>query len=206
MRVAIVIFDGVDDLDAFGPFEVLGNASRAGLDLEVQLVALRTLDAVRTSHGATVRPGQLLGEFGPDLLIVPGGGWNDRAAHGAWGEAQRAELPGAIRRHHAAGATIAAVCTGAGIAAAAGILDGRPAATHHADRQDLADRWAQITNARVVDDGDVLSAGSVTSGLDLALWLIERYWGRDLADRVAAGIEYTRCGREHFGRGSSLHA
>ena len=191
--MAIVIFQGVDDLDAFGPFEVLVNAGRAGADIEVRLVTVQPEDEIRTSHGASIRPHGVL-EESCDLLIVPGGGWNDRAEHGAWAEANRPTLPEAIRRHHAGGGTVASVCTGAGILAASGVLAGRRATTHRAARGDLEARGVEIVEARVVDDGDVLTAGGVTAGIDLALWLVERDWGRELADGIAREMEYERRG------------
>jgi transcriptional regulator GlxA family with amidase domain len=199
VKAAIVIFEGVDDLDVFGPFEVLANASRAGVDIEVSLVSVGQTAEIRTGHGAAIRADGVLDELDRDLVIVPGGGWNDRAEHGAWAQAHRAALPEAIRRCRAAGAVVASVCTGAGILAAAGVLEGRPASTHHAAVQDLRDRGVEIVDARVVDDGDVLSAGGVTSGIDLALWLVERQWGPDLADRIAEEIEYERRGSVFYG-------
>jgi transcriptional regulator GlxA family with amidase domain len=86
------------------------------------------------------------------------------------------------------------VCTGAGILAAAGVLEGRRATTHHAARRDLEESGVEIVEARVVDDGDVLTAGGVTAGIDLALWLVEREWGQKLADSVARLMEYKRRG------------
>jgi transcriptional regulator GlxA family with amidase domain len=188
----VLVYDGMDDLDAFGPFEVLANAAKGGADLRVLLVSARSVDAVTTSHGAVIRPHGAW--TGADLVVVPGGGWNDRAEQGAWGEAERGELPALVRRAYADGATIASVCTGAGILAAAGVLDGRPASTHHAAREDLRARGIDIVDARVVDDGDVLSAGGVTSGIDLALHLVEREWGAELATAVAAEMEHERRG------------
>jgi putative intracellular protease/amidase len=126
VKAAIVIFEGVDDLDAFGPFEVLVNAAQAGVDIQVELLTVEPADVIHTSHGASIKPHGVL-HADLDLLIVPGGGWNDRAEHGAWAEANRAALPEAIRRHHRTGATLASVCTGAGILAAAGVLEGRQA-------------------------------------------------------------------------------
>ncbi len=193
MKAAIVIFPGVDDLDAFGPFEVLVNARRGGADIEVELVTVNPAEEIRTSHGASIRPHGVLGED-LDLLIVPGGGWNDRAEEGAWAQANGSELPEVIRRHQQAGGILASVCTGAGILAAAGVLDGRRATTHHAARRDLEERGVEIVDARVVDDGDVITAGGVTAGIDLALWLVERHWGQKLADGVAREMEYERRG------------
>lgn len=77
--------------------------------------------------------------------------------------------------------------------AAAGLLDGRPATTHHRAHADLARGGAALRgDARVVDDGEVLTAAGVTSGLDLALWLVQREAGADVAEQVAAEIEFTR--------------
>ncbi|HZU61418.1 MAG TPA: DJ-1/PfpI family protein, partial [Solirubrobacteraceae bacterium] len=143
MKAAIVIFQGVDDLDAFGPFEVLVNAGQGGTDIEVQLLTAAPTENIRTSHGASIRPHGLLQE-NLDLLIVPGGGWNDRAEEGAWAEAHGTVLPEAVRRHHRAGGTLASVCTGAGILAAAGVLEGRRATTHHSARRDLEERGVEI--------------------------------------------------------------
>jgi transcriptional regulator GlxA family with amidase domain len=129
-----------------------------------------------------------------DVLIVPGGGWSDRAPQGAYAEAERGNLPQAIASLHAAGTTVASVCTGGMLLAASGVLTGRAAITHHAALEDLRGSGARVVEARVVDDGDVVTAGGVTSGLDLALWLVERYLGADLAAKVADELEYERRG------------
>lgn len=197
MDAQIVIFDGVDDLDAFGPFEVLANAAHAGADVRVTLVTLEPVDEITTSHGAVVKPHGVLTT--PDLLVVPGGGWNDRAAQGARAEAERGDLPTAAARLHAQGAVVASVCTGGGILHAAGLLAGRPAITHHAAVEELRAGGVEIVEARVVDDGDIVTAGGVTSGLDLALHLVEREWGTELADRIASEMEYERRGPVHVG-------
>lgn len=199
MRAAIILFDGVDDLDVFGPFEVLANAARGGADVEVRLLTVKPAREIRTSHGATIRPHGVVGDSQLDLMIIPGGGWNDRAEEGAWAQAHGTELPGAIRRHHQAGGVLASVCTGGGILAAAGVLQGRPAITHQAAINDLREAGVEIVQARVVDDGDVLTAGGVTAGIDLALWLVERHWGQPLADRIAREMEYERRGPIHAG-------
>jgi len=203
LDAAVVIFPAFDDLDAFGPFEVLANARLGGADIAVRLVTLHPAETVPTSHGATVVPhGALDGESAPDLLVIPGGGWNDSAQTGARAEA-RGELPAAIARLHAGGTTIASVCTGAGIVAAAGLLDGREAATHHRAREGLREEGVEIVDARVVDDGDVLSAGGVTAGIDLALWLVERSFGAGLADAIAREMEHERRGPLHRGRNAT---
>jgi transcriptional regulator GlxA family with amidase domain len=81
------------------------------------------------------------------------------------------------------------------LVAAAGLLNGRPAITHHAAIDDLREAGATvIEDARVVDDGDLLSAGGVTSGIDLALWIVERELGDRAAEAAARALEHVRVG------------
>ena len=195
MRIAVVVFDGFDELDAIGPLEVLRNAAAMGqVDLSVELVALDGAAQVTGSHGLVVRTDGRLDPDRTDLVVIPGGGWNDRGAQGAWAEAERGDLPAAIAAAHEAGAVVATVCTGAMLATAAGLTRGRPAVTHHDAVEDLRAAGAEVVEARVVDDGDLVTAGGVTSGIDMALWLVERHFGAELADRVAAEIEHPRLG------------
>lgn len=192
MRAEIILYDGFDDLDAFAPYEVLRRAAMAGADLSVDYVTLDGSASVTSAYGVTLAPPRALGQ--PDLLLIPGGGWVARSARGARAEAERGDIPAAIAQAHARGATIATVCTGAMLASAAGILRGRHATTHHGAIPELRAAGAEIIAARVVDDGDIISAGGVTSGLDLALWLVERFFGPALAVAIEGQIEYERRG------------
>ena len=194
MRIAVIVFDGFDELDAIGPLEVLRNAVKGGADLEVELVALDGVAEVTGSHGLPVRPDGRLDPERTELLVVPGGGWNDRTPEGARAEAERGELPAAIAAASRAGALVATVCTGAMLATAAGLTKGRPAVTHHGALDDLQSAGAKVVQARVVDDGDLVTAGGVSSVIDMALWLVERHFGAELADAVAAEMEYPRQG------------
>ena len=193
MRCEVLLYDGFDELDALAPWEVLSDIGRARDDVDVALVTLRGDTPVRASHGAIITPHRGLSEQ-VDLLIVPGGGWNDRSRSGAWSEVERGELPKAIRARHEGGAVVGSVCTGAMLLAAAGLLEGRPAITHHVAIDDLAAAGAKVVHARVVDDGDVVTAGGVTSGLDLVLHLVERLWGAPLALAAERELEYERRG------------
>jgi transcriptional regulator GlxA family with amidase domain len=191
MHVAVLLYDGFDEMDAVGPFEVFANAGRAGADCEVDLYTLEEREQVTASHGLVVEPDGPLPDLGPgDLLVVPGGGWNDRDRPGAWTEAERGAVPDAIAAAHDAGATVACVCTGGMLAARAGVLDGRPAVTHASALDDLRG-YADVVDARVVDDGEVVTAGGVTSGLDLAVHLVERAFGAAVAEQVRTEMEYT---------------
>lgn len=73
---------------------------------------------------------------------------------------------------------------------AAGLTRGRPCTTHHRARPDLAEQGGVLKTARVVDDGDLVTAGGITSGLDLALWLVRRELGAETATSVEAMLEY----------------
>jgi transcriptional regulator GlxA family with amidase domain len=192
--VAVVCFDGFDELDAIGPYEVFANAARAGATWDVTLRSVRDQPTVTASHGLTVEPDGPLAEVRPDLLVVPGGGWTDGSEPGARAEADRGDLPDAIARAADRGATVAGVCTGGMLLERAGLLDGRPAVTHADAMADLRASAAEVVEARVVDDGDVLTAAGVTSGLDLAMYLVEREWGSEVADAVRAEMAYERRG------------
>ena len=193
MRIDILLFDGFDELDALAPYEVLRTAAGHGADIETTLVGAYGAGTIAADHGA-----RLVVDRGvyddADVILVPGGGWITRSDRGAWGEVQRGHIPAQIAAAHARGATIASVCTGALLIAAAGVIGGRPATTHHDAIEDLRATGAEIVDARVVDDGDVITAGGVTSGIDLALALVERAAGRQVADDVAWDLEYFRAG------------
>jgi transcriptional regulator GlxA family with amidase domain len=193
MRCEVLLYDGFDELDALAPWEVLSGIARARDDVEAALVTLDGGGPIRASHGALITPHRALSDE-VDLLVVPGGGWNDRSRTGAWSEVERGVLPQAIRARHEAGATVASVCTGAMILAAAGLLTDRPAITHHGAIDDLKAAGAKVIHARVVDDGDVVTAGGVTSGLDLTLHLVERFFGASLALAAERELEYERRG------------
>lgn len=194
MRIAILAYEGFDELDALGPYEVLRNAALGGADVEVLLVTDQPAERVTGSHGLTVELQGTVADGGFDLVVVPGGGWNDRAAAGAYAEAERGELPAHLRQLRKAGTAIASVCTGGMLVAAAGIARGRPATTHHRALEELRAKGAEVIDARVVDDGDLLSCGGVTAGIDLALWIVEREWGKQLADGIAREMEHERRG------------
>jgi transcriptional regulator GlxA family with amidase domain len=196
VAVAVVVFAGFDEIDAFAPFEILSMAAPEG-GLDVQLVALDGLDDVTASHGTVIRPQGTLSGTRWDVVIVPGGGWAQR--RGAFLAAERGDLPRALAELHARGAQLASVCTGAMVLAATGLTIGRPASTHPVARDALRATGAQVIDARVVDDGDLITAGPITSGLDLGLWLVERLCSRELADRVARHAGYEAREDVHFG-------
>jgi transcriptional regulator GlxA family with amidase domain len=194
VRIEILLFPGFDEMDAIGPYEVLRFAADQG-DFQVELVTLDDLEVVEGSHGLRVLPHRRLDpDSPPDILIVPGGGWNNRAPQGAHTESQRPELAATLRRLQEQGATLASVCTGGMVLASAGLVEGRPAITHRGAIEDLRAHGAQVIEARVVVDDNLITGGGVTSGLDLALWLVERHLGPDAALEIEREMEYERRG------------
>ena len=90
------------------------------------------------------------------------------------------------------GTLMASVCTGAMLLAHAGVIGGRTATTHHVALDDLAATGAAVVTERVVDTGAVVTGGGVTSGIDVALHLVERLVGPDAAEAAARRMEYAR--------------
>ncbi|ADB31116.1 ThiJ/PfpI domain protein [Kribbella flavida DSM 17836] len=189
MRIEIVVFDGVDEMDVMGPFEVWGNAARMGR-LELTLVGLDGPVEVTGMNGLQFRATDGLGKTHPDAVCVPGGGWGSRAEKGAWAEVQRGVLPARLAELAPDLSWIGSVCTGSMLLAAAGLTKDRAATTHHTAWADLQETGANLKAHRVVDDGDLITAGGITSGIDLAFWIIERELGADLSTEIAEFMEY----------------
>src|SRR5215218_1000972 len=95
MHVEILLFDGFDELDAFGPWEVFAGLAAARDDVSARFVTLEGAREVRADHGLVVHAHDALSPR-PDLLLVPGGGWFDRTPDGVWAQSRRGEMPRAI--------------------------------------------------------------------------------------------------------------
>jgi putative intracellular protease/amidase len=188
MRCEIPVFDGFDEIDVFGPLEVI---SSAGFD--VALVAVERPGTVVSMRGIRIEIDEVLDS--PDALLIPGGGWLNHAPEGAWAQAQRGVLPNRIARIAEANALIASVCTGSLLLASAGVLQGRHVTTNRNAFDELRGFGAIVVEERVVEDGQFITAGGLTAGIDLGLWIVERERGTAAADEVAASIEYERQGR-----------
>jgi putative intracellular protease/amidase len=189
-RIAILVFDGVEELDALGPYEVFSVARAAGAELDVRLVTSDEVDEVEAAHGLVFRPQDRLDDDF-DVVVVPGGGWSSRSTRGCWHLAEEGTLPAQLAQIHQNDKSIlASVCTGGMLLAAAGVMTGRRAITHADAVDELAASGAQIVEARVVDDGDLVSAGGITSGIDLALHLVQRLAGAGARAAAERELEY----------------
>ncbi len=188
MRIAIALFDGVEELDFAGPWEVLAYWAReVAADAEVFTVAA-SLDPVTAAKGLRVLPDRTWDDAGQiDVVIMPGGR-GSRALLGA-----DEPLHDRLRALAAGGTLMTSVCTGALVYAAAGMLRGRPATTHWDNLDELAALDATIVirpDARYVDDGDVITAAGVSAGIDMALHLVVRLDSADAARRTKREIQY----------------
>lgn len=190
MQIEIILFDGFDELDAIGPYEVFQIASRQA-DIGARLVTPEATDRIEARNGLRLEPDGVVSSDA-ELYLVPGGGWAETDSPGVRREYDRGEIPTILRERFESGATVASVCTGSLLLEAAGLLEGRPAVTHYTAREDLAAKGVDVREERFIDDGSVLTAGGITSGIDLALHLVEREFDPSVAEWTAERLEYER--------------
>ena len=206
--VGILIFDDVEVLDFCGPFEVFSVARPAGRNEdEARLFDVATIAeesrVVRCRGGLLVRPHHTIADHPPlDLLVVPGGQGTRRERANArlldWIAAQagRAELT-------------TSVCTGAFLLAERGLLDGRRATTHWASVGWMRGAYPAVTmleDARVVDEGPVITSAGVSAGIDMALHVVARLHGEEAAAWTARWMEYEWAGDARVARATDSGA
>ncbi|WP_308282873.1 DJ-1/PfpI family protein [Streptomyces hygroscopicus] len=191
LRVDIVMFDGVEELDCIAPYEVFStSAMHSAGGVRVRYVTTGRLGAVRAAYGTEIRVAHRWAPQEADVIVVPGGGYSRRDGPGIWAEIDSGVLPRALAAAPREGLTVTSLCTGALLLSAAGLTKGRPCTTHHGAKADLAAQGGIVKNARVVDDGDLVTAGGISSGLELGLWLVRRELGADAAIGVEGMLEY----------------
>ncbi len=187
LRIGIFVFDDAEELDVVGPYEVLAYWARHS-ELRPEVVTFsRDGNGIRCSKGLRLVPDMGADEVGPLHVLVYPGGFGTRAllrdaAHLEW-----------VRRMRASTPLMTSVCTGALVYAAAGLLAGRPATTHWQAFDELARIDPSVladTEARFVDDGDVITSAGVSAGIDMALHLVARLDSVEAARAVRRGIQY----------------
>ncbi|HEX5732221.1 MAG TPA: DJ-1/PfpI family protein [Blastocatellia bacterium] len=180
MEIAILIFERLTALDAIGPYEVL----RSMPDTSVRFVA-KEKGPVRTDTGslALVADYALEDVTAPDILVVPGG-----PGQAALMDDER--VLGWIRRVHEKTRWTTSVCTGSLVLAGAGLLKGLRATTHWLAMDVLRELGAEPTLERVVQQGKIITAAGVSSGIDMALRLVALERGEEMAQAIQLAIEY----------------
>lgn len=189
MRIAIALFDGAEELDFAGPWEVLAYWARDVADAEVQVVTVAaSLDPIRAANGMRVLPDRTWEDVGAiDVLVLPGGQGTRRLL------GPDEPLHDRLRALARGGTLMTSVCTGSLVYAAAGLLRARPATTHFRALDLLASLDPSIEvrpDDRYVDDGDIVTAAGVSAGIDMALYLVLRLDSPDAARRVKREIQY----------------
>jgi transcriptional regulator GlxA family with amidase domain len=180
MEIALLLYDGLAPLDAVGPYEVMRNVP----GWNVRTVAKRT-GAVRSEDGSLglLADVALADLTAPDLVLVPGGAGNRPLLADQ-------ELLDWLRTVDRATKWTTSVCTGSLLLGAAGLLEGRRATTNWLVLDSLRDFGAEPVGGRFVEDGKVITAAGVTAGIDMALHLVAREVGPEVAQAVQLGIEY----------------
>ncbi|GAB3042012.1 DJ-1/PfpI family protein [Parafrigoribacterium mesophilum] len=186
--IGLLLFDGVEELDAVGPWEVISWWTRNHPEDGYRIITVADdLGAVTCAQGLRMLPENRLDQSPAfEVLIYPGG--RGTRAHLTdrvrldWVRAQRASVP-----------LMTSVCTGALVYAAAGILHERPATTHWGSLDLLSSLDPTITvrpDDRFVDDGDTITSSGVSAGIDMALHLVSRLAGPDRGREARRGIQY----------------
>ena len=179
MQIAVFVFERITMLDAIGPYEVLSRLPGA----TVEWVG-REAGPVRADAGCVVLAEKTLSEVPrPDILVIPGG-------YGIDAVLEQPEVLAWIRDAHEHTQWTTSVCTGSFALGAAGLLDGLRATSHWAQIDRLKDYGASPTHERVVEQGKVVTAAGVSSGIDMGLRLIDHIAGDAVAQAIQLSIEY----------------
>ncbi|GIP37900.1 hypothetical protein J31TS4_11800 [Paenibacillus sp. J31TS4] len=202
LDVQIVLFDGFDLLDAIAPYEVFCAAEMlAGRELHVELVTAEGPRLVPSGgNGLKIEANGRLDPTRKGIILVPGAsgeieGDGPASIPTVLARAMNTELTAKLKEALGfPGIVVATVCGGSLVLAMGGLLEGRPAVTNHLGMEFLGATGALPVRARVVDDGNLITGGGVTSGLDVALYLVERELGPRIAHAVEQLFEYERRG------------
>lgn len=182
LRAAFVIFEGMTALDFVGAYDPLTRLRTMGLREDFSWDVCALTDGARDNTGlrfAPTRVRQPLDTY--DLIVVPGGyATRELVEDAAFLDWLRTAAPCDIK---------ASVCTGSLLLGAAGFLRGRRATTHHTSLAELA-RFCAVSEERVVDEGDVVTAGGVTAAIDLGLHLCERLAGAEAREKIQRQMDY----------------
>jgi transcriptional regulator GlxA family with amidase domain len=188
MEIAILLYDKLTALDAIGPYEVL----RSVPGWEVRFVGTRKGE-VRTDSGflGLTADHELSEVSSPGIVVVPGGP-GSRVASRSGGPAamEDEEVLNWLREADSASTWTTSVCTGSLILGAAGLLKGKRATSNWLYLERLAEFGADPIGGRFVEDGKTITAAGVTAGIDMALHLVSREVGAELAQAIQLGIEY----------------
>jgi len=180
MKIVILLYEGFTALDAIGPYEILSRLPGAELTFLAAHAGIVTSDTGFLKITATRGIDEITQA---DIVLVPGGPGDAVVM-------QHAPTLEWLRRMHTQTTWTTSVCTGSLILGAAGLLRGVRATTHWASFEELRAQGAEPVKARAVESGKIVTAAGVSAGIDMALRLVQRIAGDDLARAIQLGIEY----------------
>ena len=195
VKVAFVLSDGAVMIDFAGPWEVFqdayipGDMANMKMDLFELYTVAETTKPIKASAGMKIIPDYSFANApAPNVIVIPAQSAqsNPSPAMKEW-----------IRKSAKTADVTMSVCTGAFLLANTGLLAGKSATTHHSAYKQMAMGHPDIQlkrGARFVDNGNIATAGGLSSGIDLALHVVERYYGRDVAKNTAYQMEYQGTG------------
>ncbi|MDO9508681.1 MAG: DJ-1/PfpI family protein [Thermovirgaceae bacterium] len=186
--VFILIFDDVEVLDFAGPFEVFSVTDELNSHALFDIKTVSPMgETITAKNGLSVNPDRTIPEVkSADILIVPGG-WGVRAL------LNQDDVTGWIGSMAKTAELVLSVCTGSMLLARAGLLKGLRATTHHSVMDEFAAMSPETEierGERFVDNGKVITAAGISAAMDMSLYVVERLFGRETADRTAAYMEY----------------
>jgi transcriptional regulator GlxA family with amidase domain len=184
-RIGIALFDGAEELDWAGPWEVLAAWANQWPDDGVDVFTLAQRDReITCAKGLRVLADRTWADAGElDVLVYPGG-------RGTRPQLEDEAVLGWIRATAGQGTLMTSVCTGSLVYAAAGLLDGRPATTHWSSLDLLGEEIDVRPDDRFVDSGEVITAAGVSAGIDMALHLVARLHSQERYREVLRYLQY----------------
>lgn len=182
--VAFLAFPRLTTLDLIGAYDVLRRVGSMGVDPQFLHRMIGTAPEITDDAGFTFKVDAVFEDLsGYDLLVVPGG-YGTRAL---MEDTRFLDYLRTWRKDR----PVASVCSGALLLGAAGFLTGKRATTHRAAMDELRPYCREVVrDERIVDEGLVVTSGGVSAGIDLGLYLVERFWGRTARERIASQMEY----------------
>ncbi len=190
LKVAILVFDGVQLFDFMGPYDVLRRNN------DVYLVSEKP---VIETYGGSGLPLKISPQYTfanaprPEVLVIPGGGSYKAGKSGVGSQLQNPTVIKWIKETGTQATYVLTVCNGAFIAAEAGLLDGLKATTFHTMLDALSQAYPKVEvldDQRFIDNGKVISTAGITSGVDGALYLETKLYGKVAAQLNALSLEY----------------
>lgn len=187
IRVGIIVFDQVEELDFVGPYEVLSYSNKILPGATQVVLVAESNRIIKCFNGLKMIPDCTFADCPTlDVLVVPGG-------KGRIAEMKNPAMLEFVKRKAEEVRFLTSVCTGSFILAAAGLLNNRKATTHYLSLDEMRQiKGIETMSEKIVADGNIITAAGVSSGIDLGLYLLKVLFDQNMADEVSRRIEYAK--------------